>query len=250
MFGFAVGLGDGRVEIDHQLFAPSRAGARRPRVGQQPAVHLVELADMTERERPEERADRRRCQRHEPQHLPGGTRTQSVQRINVGCTGDHAHHDRHHLGRSVRDTGVNPPADQTRQAETALPRVAITTGPNRTPDSADRRPPRPGQDCAKMYSQKVPFWTGDDAASNTVILPALKALSAYARPRRPLPGRCIQAYSVALTAWPLRSATTTAVRSSTRSRSRALQRSIAESLATSCTAPSQRRRRIVPSLPA
>ena len=44
-----------------------------------------------------------------------------------------------------------------------------------------------------MYSQKVPFWTGDDAASNTVILPALKALSAYTSPRRPLPGRWIRA---------------------------------------------------------
>ena len=46
-----------------------------------------------------------------------------------------------------------------------------------------------------MGSQEVPFWTGDDAASNTVILPALKALSAYTRPRPPLPGRWIQAKS-------------------------------------------------------
>ena len=44
-----------------------------------------------------------------------------------------------------------------------------------------------------MYSQKVPFWTEDDAASNTVILPAIKALSAYTSPRQPLPGRWIQA---------------------------------------------------------
>ncbi len=119
MFGFAVDLGDGRVEIDHQLLTLDRAGSDCPCVGQQATVHSVELADMTERERPQECADRRRCQRHEPQHLPSRPRPQPVQRINVGCTGDHAHHDRHHLRRSIRDTGVNPPGSQTRKPEAA-----------------------------------------------------------------------------------------------------------------------------------
>jgi hypothetical protein len=33
-----------------------------------------------------------------------------VQGVDVRCPGDHAHHDRHHLDRRVRGTGVNPPA--------------------------------------------------------------------------------------------------------------------------------------------
>jgi len=69
LLGFAVHLCDRRVEIDHQVLTLTGSGARRPRVGQQAAAHSVELADMAERERPEERPERRRCQRSEPQHL-------------------------------------------------------------------------------------------------------------------------------------------------------------------------------------
>ena len=80
LFLFAVHLGHGRVEVDHQVFVGFGSRTRGPRVGQHPADDLVELADMAERERAEERPDRRGCQRVEPQHFPGRPGSEPVER--------------------------------------------------------------------------------------------------------------------------------------------------------------------------
>ncbi len=51
-FLFVVDLTDRRVEIDHQPVI-ARASAEGPGTGQRPSAYRVELADMTERERPQ-----------------------------------------------------------------------------------------------------------------------------------------------------------------------------------------------------
>ncbi|HEV2070483.1 MAG TPA: hypothetical protein VGR26_11870 [Acidimicrobiales bacterium] len=66
----ALDLAHGGVHIDHQ---PGRArpGAQRPRPAHHLAHHRLELADMSEGERPQERAERRG--RHHPMgHDPLG----------------------------------------------------------------------------------------------------------------------------------------------------------------------------------
>ena len=54
----AVDLTDKRIDVDDQSLI-ARAGARRPRPRQAPGEHAIELADMPERERAQERAQRR-----------------------------------------------------------------------------------------------------------------------------------------------------------------------------------------------
>ncbi len=63
----AVHLADRRVEIDHQLVVAGPR-ARRPCPTQRFRGNLVELAEMPERERPQERAQRRGSHHPEPQH--------------------------------------------------------------------------------------------------------------------------------------------------------------------------------------
>ena len=67
VFVFAVDFADRRVDIDHQRRLAG-AGAQCPRPGEGVADDGFELADVTEREGPQERAQRRRC--HHPMAEP------------------------------------------------------------------------------------------------------------------------------------------------------------------------------------
>ena len=68
--------------------------------GQEPHSDRTQLPNMTEGERPQERAQRRR-RLHPWQHLPDGTLPQHIQVINTVRAGEHPGHDRAHLRRSI-----------------------------------------------------------------------------------------------------------------------------------------------------
>jgi hypothetical protein len=99
---------DGGVDVDHQP-SGAGAGAQRPRSAQHLADDGFELADVTEREGPQERAQRRGC--HDPvrQHAGGVPRAQHIGVVDVGATHDHRVHQRQHLAARQR------PADAARQ---------------------------------------------------------------------------------------------------------------------------------------
>jgi hypothetical protein len=84
----AVDLADGGVHIHHQR-PVAGAGTRRPRPGKELAGHLVELADVAERKRPQERPDRRGG--HDPmaKHRLGGPAAQQLHVIDAVPAGDH-----------------------------------------------------------------------------------------------------------------------------------------------------------------
>ncbi len=58
LFVMAVNFRDGRVDIDHHRFTSGGPCAAPPRALQRAVRDGVELADMAERERPQERPDR------------------------------------------------------------------------------------------------------------------------------------------------------------------------------------------------
>jgi len=94
LFRLADHLTDRRVDIDHER---ARCCACCPRPLTRDVVHGFELADMTERERPQERAERRGCHhpmRHHRLRRPG---TQHVGMIDVRTAGEHRVHQRQHL---------------------------------------------------------------------------------------------------------------------------------------------------------
>src|ERR1019366_5276800 len=82
VFGFATHLTDGGVDVDDDLLGP-RARPERPGPAQGFGEHCVELADVSEGEGPEERAQG--GGRHHPmtKHRPGGARAQHVGVIDV-----------------------------------------------------------------------------------------------------------------------------------------------------------------------
>ena len=67
LLGFAVNLADRGIDVDHQLTPSGRHRAAHARCEGVP-VDRFELADMTERERPKERPDRRRGHHPMTQH--------------------------------------------------------------------------------------------------------------------------------------------------------------------------------------
>ena len=94
LFVVSVDLGDRGVDIDHQRLGRCGAGTESPNSLQHTIRNSVELADMTERERPKERPDRRGCHDPERQHPLCRPRPQHVYMIDVGCASDHRAHQR------------------------------------------------------------------------------------------------------------------------------------------------------------
>jgi hypothetical protein len=105
----AVDLADGRVEIDHHRLG-ARTGSERPGPSDRLGDHLVELADVSEGEGPQERAQRRR--RHDPkrQNLVRRSRAQAIDVVDVGGSGQ----DRRHQGEHLSPRTC--PADPTTEA--------------------------------------------------------------------------------------------------------------------------------------
>jgi len=84
-----VGLADGVVDIDEtHLPDPGQQRGLRGQPGQEPGGDRVELADVTEGERPQERAHRRGCPdpAEQPAHPPVA---EQVQVGDAFCAGDH-----------------------------------------------------------------------------------------------------------------------------------------------------------------
>ena len=108
LLGVTIDFADRRVDIDHQ---PCRAGAgtERPRSGDDLGGRRFELADMTERERSQERPQRRGGHHPMRQHRTAGAGPQHVGVIDVGCPGDHGVDQGEHLAAR---TGPADPADQ------------------------------------------------------------------------------------------------------------------------------------------
>ena len=104
-----VHLDDGRVEVDgHRLFP--RTSPKRPRPSDGLGDHRVQLADMAEGERPQERAQRGRRHHPEGQHPAGRPGPQPVGMVDVGCPGQDRRHERQHLtaGMCSTDTAMQP----------------------------------------------------------------------------------------------------------------------------------------------
>ena len=94
--GLARHLTDRGVHIDrHRRLAGTAAGCPRPT--QHRPGSLVELADVTPRERAQERPDRRRRRRRETQHRSGRARPQTIHVIDMGGAHQHRRHQRRHL---------------------------------------------------------------------------------------------------------------------------------------------------------
>jgi len=105
-----VGLADGVVDIDEtHLPDPGQQRGLRGQPGQEPGGDRVELADVTEGERPQERAHRRGCPdpAEQPAHPPVA---EQVQVGDAFCAGDHPRHQARHL-----QPGVHPALRRQRQ---------------------------------------------------------------------------------------------------------------------------------------
>jgi hypothetical protein len=97
----AVDLADEAVDVNDQP-ALTRSSARRPRARQRHVEHTVKLADMTERERPQKRAQRRRGRNPSTQQPARATRSQQIAVIDAVRTQHHREDQRHHLAPRVR----------------------------------------------------------------------------------------------------------------------------------------------------
>ena len=117
LFLFAVDLADRGVQIDRQR-RTARACSQLPCASQRARQHRFELADVTERERPQERPDRGRRHRAESQHPPGASGAQHLDMIDVSAACEHRGDHGADLGAWVRGTGAHPPLDQRRKAQT------------------------------------------------------------------------------------------------------------------------------------
>jgi hypothetical protein len=147
LLGVTVDLADEAVDVDHEA-ALARPRARPPRAEQRLAEDPVELADMPERKRAQERAERRRRHRPVPEDRLGPPGAQHVAVIDAIGAQQHRVHQREHLSSRPRrsrptaepDGGVDerlepqPPPERDREHE---PRV---DGPTRT----DSRPKNGG----------------------------------------------------------------------------------------------------------
>ena len=117
LFLFAVDLADRGARIDHQRLVAG-ARAQSPGARQGARQHRFELADVTERERPQERPHRRGRHRAESQHPPGAPGAQHPDMIDVSGPCEHRGDHGADLGARVRGTGAHPPLDQPQQTQT------------------------------------------------------------------------------------------------------------------------------------
>ena len=117
LFVFAVNLTDRRVQI-HDQRPVAGAGASGPRPPERSAQHGVELADVTERERPQEAAHCGGGHHLERQHPLGCPGPQHVDVIDVGRPGEHRRDQRQHLATWPRRTRLDPRVDQRLETKT------------------------------------------------------------------------------------------------------------------------------------
>ena len=122
LFLFAVDLADRGVQIDRQR-RTARACSQLPCASQRARQHRFELADVTERDRAQERPDRRGRHRLESQHPPGAAGTQHLDVIDVGGAREHRRYHRENLRARVRRAGAHPPLDQPQQTQTGHQRA-------------------------------------------------------------------------------------------------------------------------------
>ncbi len=122
LFLFAVDLADRGVQIDRQR-RTARACSQLPCASERARQHRFELADVTERERPQERPDRGRRHRAESQHPTGAPGAQHPDVIDVSAACEHRGDHRADLGARVRGTGAHPPLDQRRNTQTGHQRA-------------------------------------------------------------------------------------------------------------------------------
>ena len=119
----AIDLTNRGVQIDHQRFS-SGTGAEVPHPSQHPRHDGIELADVTKRERPQKRSNRRRCSDFEWQHPTRCSCSQHVDMINVGSARHHRRYHRQDLAARVRGPGPDPPIDQRLHTEAGHQRAS------------------------------------------------------------------------------------------------------------------------------
>jgi hypothetical protein len=98
-------------------------GTRLPRAAQDLAEHVVELADVPERKRPQERAERRRRHRPMPKHRVNPGRAPDIAVTDAVRAEQHRVNQREHLGPG-RDAPGRPPGARSRQRAPPAPAVA------------------------------------------------------------------------------------------------------------------------------
>ena len=101
LLGPAVHLANERIDIDDQALV-ARAGAGRPRPRQRLSQHPVELTDVPERKRPEERAQRRRRRDLMAEDRAGPPGAQHVAVIDAVRAERHRRDQRHDLAARMR----------------------------------------------------------------------------------------------------------------------------------------------------
>ncbi len=106
LLGAAVDLADEAVQVDHQR-PVTRPGASLPRAGERDVEHPVELADVPEGERAQERPQCRRGHHPVPEDQARGAGTQQVHVLDAVRAGEHPVHQRHHL--AARQRRPRPP---------------------------------------------------------------------------------------------------------------------------------------------
>ena len=124
-------LADRRVDVDHHLVVGS--GTRRPSAFEGVAVDSFELADVPERERPQERPQRRRGHHTVAEHRRCRAGAQHVGVIDVRPARKDRMDQRQHLPAWL---GATDPADQTNRVIDQRPQVE--------PVSECRRHDQPG----------------------------------------------------------------------------------------------------------
>ena len=181
----AVDLTDRGVHVDRHRPA-LRPGARRPGPPDRLGDHRVELADMPERERSQERPQRRGGHHPERQHRLGSAGAETVRVIDVGSSGQDRGHQRQHLATR---TGPADPVDESNPL--------VHEGLETEPDHQRGRHDQPGVghqrrvieghrhavDRARYStSPKVPPRAADPDDFDIAIVPAQEALFADTRP--------------------------------------------------------------------
>src|SRR5215211_7121087 len=105
LLGVAVDLAEEAVDVDHEAIL-ARAGPRPPRAAKRLAEHPIELADVPERKRTQERPERRRGHRPMSEDRLGPPRSEHVAVIDAVSAQQHRVHQREHL--ASRPRGARP----------------------------------------------------------------------------------------------------------------------------------------------
>ena len=115
-------LADKRIDV-HDETIIARAGTRQPRAPQTLCQHSIELANMPERERPQERAQRRGCRDAMTEHRAGLSRAQHVAVLDAVRTEHHCRDQAHYFAPRVRRprpvAEIDRLIDQRRQPQPA-----------------------------------------------------------------------------------------------------------------------------------